>query len=579
MMGKDRALPSPIDRTPGRSGWMIVAGLVIVAGVLRFSGIEARSLWGDEIVCLAVATGHSWYPWTGEETELFYSADYYRHQLSLAPTYFSERLISLLRVNDQMPPFYYVLVNLWLHLFGTSEAAVRSLSLLASVGSVPLLYALGRQISSHRAGIISASIFALAPFQIAFALYNRPYALLGFLALLSTLAAVHLSRGSASLKWLLLHAAAVILGVYTHYLFVWNVVFQVMLVVYYQRHNRPFLLRFGLAYLGVAAACLAWAPVFLAQMRWSREVGINSWFYWYSGSPSLTGILSSLSDTLIKLLSAGRVSGLAVSYAVPLLLFGLAAWRMVMHFREAPRRNPTPDPWGMCLLWAGCVFAGPVIMDVLLNSHMVYSHRYFISASGPVYLAVAMAVVAIPQRFLRLGIGAGLGVFLLVSSVLHLQGGSATLLYEIDARAVAQHIDERAAGTEDLILVMDPGFNPQDFAYYLRSNPDFARVEVPEHRASAPDIPSQLQAVTSAARRDTIWFFDDRGPETRARTAVLDWLRTHYVEVEATEISNLGLFQFSVNRSIASTSGEGHDAAHPCARVNGTPKAGSGGPC
>jgi uncharacterized membrane protein len=572
------------NRTSVRSGWKVVLILIIAATLLRFAGIHARSLWGDEIVCLAVATGHSWYPWMGAETELFYDATYYREQLSLAPSYFSQRLVSLLRINDQMPPFYYVVVNLWLHVFGTTEAAVRSLSVLASVASIPVLYALGVQIASRRAAALAALIFAVAPFQVAFALYNRPYALLGFLALLSTLAAVHLSRGNMRMKWLLLHASTVMLGVYTHYLFIWNVVFQIGLVVFYQRHNGRFLRRFALAQLAVAAGCLAWAPIFLAQTRWSREVGINSWFYWYSGSPSLAGTAASLGDTLVKLLSPGRVTGVcgersggcalrtaltAISYIVPLLIFGLAAWRLVVHVTRGRRSDHAPDPWMFCILWTGCVLLGPVLMDTFLNSHTVYSHRYFIAASGPVYLAVAMGVAGIQRAALRWSIGAVLASFLVAGTVLHLQGASVTLLYEVDARGVARHIDERSRGGDDLILVMDPGFNPQDFAYYLRSNPDFARVETPEHRASVPDIPSQLQAVISAKERDTVWFFDDRGPDRGARAAVLHWLRTHYDEVGAREFGNLGLVEFSSRRTLAGA----------FSSVRGSPSPCSGGSC
>ena len=86
-------------------------------------GLEAKAFWGDEVVSLMVATGHSWYPWMGQETELFYSADYYRSLVTLDSGYYSQRLIPLLRINDQIPPFYYLVLNLWIHLFGTSVAA------------------------------------------------------------------------------------------------------------------------------------------------------------------------------------------------------------------------------------------------------------------------------------------------------------------------------------------------------------------------------------------------------------------------------------------------------------------------
>jgi 4-amino-4-deoxy-L-arabinose transferase-like glycosyltransferase len=554
-------MSSPKESIARQSGWMVVLGPIIAATILRASGIHSKSLWGDEFISLAVSTGHFWYPWNGAETALFYSASYYRGLISLAPTYFSQQLLDVLRLNDQVP-FYYVILNLWIHAFGTSEAALRSVSLLAGIASIPLLYALGRHTVSHQVGMYGAWIFALAPFQVTYALYNRPYALLGFFALLSTLAAVHLSRGASGWKWLLVYAIAVILGFYTHYIFVWNLVCHVLLVVFYQWRNWPFLVRFGLTGLAVAGSCLLWAPMLLAQASWSRAIGSNSWFYWYSGVPSVRDTVSYLGRSTLLLLTSGRVSGFCtrlsasedcrldqaatvVSYLVPLTLLGACAWRMLQHFARRARANDvTPDAWGLCLLWTSCVLAGPVIMDMVLNTHMVRAHRYVISGSGPVYLAVAMVFAAIRHPVLQRSLSASFLAFLLVGSAFYVRGWSTSLMYEVAARDVAQHLDRRSTGSEDLILVLDPGFNPMDFAYYLRSDPDFARVDVPEWHPSTPDIPTQLHELTRAKARARIWHLDDLGPETRAHAAVLEWLRTHYAEAEMTAFTNVNVFQF-----------------------------------
>jgi 4-amino-4-deoxy-L-arabinose transferase-like glycosyltransferase len=563
-----------MERAAGRYGWSLVVGAAALATILRFSGIDAKSLWGDEIVSLTVSMGHSWYPWQGEETELVYSASHYRELVSLSPTYFSERLGALLRMNDQVPPLYYILLNLWLHAFGTSEAALRSLSLLASVATIPVLYLLASALASQRVGVYAAWVFALAPFQVAFALYNRPYAWLGFFAVLSSLAAVHLSRGERG-NWLILYAVTITLGLYTHYLFVWNVAFQIVLVGFYRRHDRPFLIRFALACLCVAIACLFWAPTFVAQVQWSRELRHQSWFYWYSGMPPVFSVVASLARNAFLLLSAGRLSEFCapggdrceidgalrlVIYAVPLLMVGLGGWRLLQDVLRKAAQNGLPNPWGTCLLWCGCVFLGPAITDFLLDSHIVYSHRYFIGGGGPLYIAVAMVVVGTTGRALRWSIGAGFLLFLFAGSVLYHRGLAPALMYEMAARDVARHIDGRSADADDLVLLMDPGLNPMDFAYYLRSNPDIARVKVPERHLSAPDIPAQLRAVTAARRRARIWYLDDHGPERDPHNAVLGWLSTHYDEVERREFTNVSAFVFSPRSADDVSASHSHDA-------------------
>lgn len=550
-----------MNNTTGRFGWLLVVVAVVVATMLRFSGIEARSVWGDEIVTLTVSMGNSWYPWHGEESELSYSASYYRDRVALAPTYFSQRLVSLLNVNDQMPPFYYVLVNLWLHAFGTSATALRSLSLLASVASIPLLYLLGRALSSHRVGTYAAWIFALAPFQVAFALYNRPYALLGFFAIFSTLAAVHLARGKTG-PWLVVYAIAITLGLYTHYLYVWNIVFHLILITYCQRRDRRFLSRFGLACAAAAAAFMFWVPTFMAQIQWSSQLEHQSWFYWYSGQGSVSSVIGSLRRNLALLLAPGRITAICapgsgsdcriedaltvLALAVPVLIAGFCAWRLTQHVRRSASDGGTlPDAWATCGLWAACAFLGPVVMDLALDSHLVSSHRYFINASGPVYLAVALAVAGTTGRWFRWSVGAAYLLFLFAGSMLYLRGSANELIYEMGVRDLARHIDERSDDGRDLILVLDPGPNPMDYSYYLRSNPTFARVKIPDRHLAVPAIPAQLLAVTNANRPVRIWYLDDRGPESQAQSAVLGWLRTHYTEIEAREFRNIGVVVFS----------------------------------
>jgi hypothetical protein len=395
---------------------------------------------------------------------------------------------------------------------------------------------------------------------VAFGLYNRPYALLGFFAILSTLAAVRVSRGDTG-RWLVAYAIAITLGLYTHYLFVWNILFQALLIAYCQWRNRRVLTRVALAYAGSAGAFLLWVPTFLAQVRWSSQLDHQSWFYWYTGQGSISSVVGSLRGNLLLLLSPGRLTGLCdnapalcrfdgllaiLVYAVPLAMMGLCGWRLLQHVRSTSTgQGQGPDPWVTCLLWAGCVFLGPVVMDLVLDSHVVASHRYFISAGGPVYLAVALAVCGTKPRWLRWGAGAAFLLFFLLGTTLYFRGAANVLTHEMGVREVARDLDQQSAGDAELILVLDPGPNPTDYAYYLRSNPWFARVKIPERHRGIPDIAQQLQAITAARRPARIWYVDDRGPERKAQTAVVAWLSDHYQVTETKQFRNLGVTVFA----------------------------------
>jgi len=142
-------------RTPSISGianapgeLLFVAGLVIVASVLRLYRIEEKSIWLDESFSLWIARHSLWEGWRW-----------------------------LIEV-DQHPPIYYSLLHLWIALFGTLEGAVRTLSALASVLTIPVFYAACRRLLDGPTAAIAAFILTVSPFHVQFAQETRMYALL-----------------------------------------------------------------------------------------------------------------------------------------------------------------------------------------------------------------------------------------------------------------------------------------------------------------------------------------------------------------------------------------------------------------
>lgn len=87
--------------------------------------------------------------------------------------------------SDPHPPLYYLFFDLWISAFGTSVAAVRSLSVLFSIGTLPIVYLIGRRLFSHRTGLIAVAFLAVSRFHIIHAHEARMYTQLGFFAALS----------------------------------------------------------------------------------------------------------------------------------------------------------------------------------------------------------------------------------------------------------------------------------------------------------------------------------------------------------------------------------------------------------
>jgi mannosyltransferase len=156
---------------------VLVAGIVLVAAVLRFSHIGQESFWLDE----GVSAGIARLPW----------ADFFK---------------VLWRREGNMA-LYYLLLRGWMFL-GSSEAWLRGLSALLSVATVPFIYLIGRNVRSRMSGIVAALLFAVSLFAVSYAQEARSYSLVCFLVTAAT--------------WFLLKrnwklwAITIVLAVYAH---------------------------------------------------------------------------------------------------------------------------------------------------------------------------------------------------------------------------------------------------------------------------------------------------------------------------------------------------------------------------
>lgn len=128
-----------------------VTAIVIVALLFRLPTLVSRSVWMDE--------AYSYWFMSLSWADLWFKVPFY----------------------ETHPPFYYSLLKLWTMFAGTSEAGMRSLSVLASLvtvaltGFAPRLLGLGRH--HDRVGIVAALLLALNEGSIEYAQQARPYAL------------------------------------------------------------------------------------------------------------------------------------------------------------------------------------------------------------------------------------------------------------------------------------------------------------------------------------------------------------------------------------------------------------------
>src|SRR5271168_64453 len=154
-----RPMPEEVPALAGRTRLVVgvAVGVVLAAGLLlRFWTRSA--LWFDEAQTVDIA----------------------RLPLHAIPSALE---------HDGAPPLYYYLLHIWMALFGQSNDAVRSLSGVIAVITLPVAWLCGKRLGGRAVAWTMLVLLASAPFAVYYATESRMYALVilltgcGYLAL------------------------------------------------------------------------------------------------------------------------------------------------------------------------------------------------------------------------------------------------------------------------------------------------------------------------------------------------------------------------------------------------------------
>jgi len=138
---------------------------------------------------------------------------------------------------ENNPPLHFVLLHFWIKLFGVTPFAVRSLSLLFSVLTIPVLYNFTKKIIKKEFAILTVGLFIFSTYLHYHALEARTYTLFTLLSLMvfnECYDFIFTKKGNY-FKLGLLNA----LLLYTHYLSGYIVFIEIlMMIVYYKKFSK-----------------------------------------------------------------------------------------------------------------------------------------------------------------------------------------------------------------------------------------------------------------------------------------------------------------------------------------------------
>ena len=163
---------------------LTLCAIVALAAGIRLAGIGDR-LSADE--------GYTWLVASSESANVF---------------------LDRLAAYENTPPLFYVLTSLFPD---GGEAWLRVVPFLASVASVPVLYAIARPLLGTRVALLSALALAVAPYHVSFANYSRAFMLGSLGVLLAIWAAARLAQGGRRRGWWALYVAGATVALWSSY--------------------------------------------------------------------------------------------------------------------------------------------------------------------------------------------------------------------------------------------------------------------------------------------------------------------------------------------------------------------------
>jgi mannosyltransferase len=378
--------------------------ILLAAASLRIYRIGAESLWVDEIISIRQA------------------------QVPFLET------ISAVAM-DVHVPFYYLVLNGWVHLFGISEFSTRLLSALFGTISVLLIYLVGKELFSEKVGLISALLLAIFPVGIFYSQEVRMYNLVVCLTLLSMWLLVRFIH-SGKRRYLAANFAVSTALIYTH-IYGFLVLFtQAVFLIFSDR--RRSLKRDWL--ISEAAACMlfiAWVPTLIAQIKRSVQ-------YAWLPIPTVKVVMGAVGEYLGGVIPASIFLALSIFFVMKYHKNLKAAIRL---------------PWDEQMLVA--LWATVPLLIVLLASYIItplFHVRYLLFMMPACLLLYAALISKLKPAY------SYILIFLIIAACVSAVYSQAITTSKDDWRSVAIYLNNNV-GRDDVVF-LEPYYHQESLLYY-----------------------------------------------------------------------------------------------------------------
>jgi len=344
-----------------------------------------------------------------------------------------QSLIVQYSIGDFHPPLYHLILKFWTSIFGFSEINTRLLSVLFGVGTVWVVYLIGKQLAGKTLGILSALFLAVAPLHIYYSQEARMYAAAAFFVSLSVFTFLRLIKNGSFFNWSFFFISS-LLFFYTDYL-PWLMVIPFNLWVFWQRKNlgKSWVIRWLVIQLGLLVFLLPWFP-FLARQLAVGHAASQAAPLWGQTVGGFT--FKALPLTFAKFIF-GRISfdNKVIYGLVFLLSFSFFTLLILKNFTKLSKERV------LLFLW----LILPIILGWILSLFLpVYSYFRFLFVLPAMYILIAWGVELFKPSKTKIKIIIAVLIFSLASQIYF---WLSPRFHREDWRGAVSWIEEKAGDT------------------------------------------------------------------------------------------------------------------------------------
>ncbi len=434
---------------------------------------------------------------------------------------------------DVHMPLYYVLLHIWLQIFGVNIPVARTLSLIFFMATLPVLFLLAKESANYKTAVLSIVFFALSPFVVWYSSETRMYTLFIFITILSSLYFLRFIKtmGKGSRIPLFL---TTLVGMYTHY-FYWFVIASQSLYVFYiyivdvvKRRN------IGRTFQESIKASLDLVLNYLLQLT-AAIFFVMPWLFFFlsqgAGSNMQPQIAQPTSYTIFETFVNflfGFQSPSVLSFFISLWpLFTILIFLLFTAHKKMELGNTSYFVFLTTI---------PIALAVLISFiKPVYLPRYFIFITPALFYLIAKGVVNLTGRTYSVSV---VIIVLMMFGFMTFQNVSANTPAKENYVYAAEYLEEKAEPQD--IIVITPPFTIYPLEYYYRgfarltTIPEWDRYSIgPIPEFTISDLSKKLEDFQITYKEMYVVFSYDQGYERDIR----EYLDNNYHLVEEKDFS------------------------------------------